>query len=194
MKIMISGDYKIINKKGRIAIDTLTSPIENFFFDEIYIAGSHKTENLGVERIVINLVANPNVRAIIICGRESFGHYAGQALYSLWKNGIDAEGKIIGAKGPIPYIENLNETAINRFSEQILYVEDMIGIEDPKAVHARIKKVLKRNMPAFEKPALNAECTARKKSTRVVLSSSEKLTVAQGLEIDPLSFKIACKL
>ncbi|MEA3342882.1 MAG: methyltransferase, partial [archaeon] len=74
---MLSGDYKIINKRGRICIDTLTSPIENFFLSEALIAGSHKTENLGVERIIVNIVANPCVRAIIICGRESFGHYAG---------------------------------------------------------------------------------------------------------------------
>ncbi len=191
---MISGDYKIINKKARIAIDTLTSPIEDFFFDEAFIVGSHKTENLGIERIIINLVANPQVRAIIICGKESFGHYAGQALLSIWKNGIDDEGRIIGAKGPIPYIENINAHVISRFREQILYIEDMIGISDTDAVHTRTHEILARNMPAFEKPALNAEGMGKKKSAKVVLSSSEKLTIAQGLEIDPLSFKIACKL
>lgn len=191
---MISGDYKIINKKGRIAIDALTSPIEEFFFDEAFVVGSHKTENLGVERIIINLVANPQVRAIIICGKESFGHYAGQALMYIWKNGVDKEGKIIGAKGPIPYIENIDAHVIHRFREQVIYIEDMIGICDVDAVHARAQEIIERNMPVFNKPALNVEGMGKKKSARVVLSSSEKLTVAQGLEIDPLSFKIACKL
>jgi len=191
---MISGDYKIINKKGRIAIDTLTSPIEEFFLDEAFVVGSHKTENLGVERIIINLVANPNVRAIIICGKESFGHYAGQALISIWKDGVDNEGKIIGAKGPIPYIENIDAHVISHFRKQILYIEDMIGICDADTVHTRAREITARNMPPFDKPALNVEGMGKKKSARVVLTCSEKLTVAQGLEIDPLSFEISCKL
>ncbi|MEA3343027.1 MAG: hypothetical protein U9Q92_02575, partial [archaeon] len=158
------------------------------------IAGSHKTENLGVERIIVNIVANPCVRAIIICGRESFGHYAGQALLSIWKSGVDNEGKIIGAKGPIPYIENIDAQVVERFREQVLYLEDMIGTEDPKAVQARIHEILKRSMPPFDKPALNVEGIAKKKSTKITQTSSEKLIVTQGIEIDPLSFKIACRL
>ncbi len=191
---MLSGDYKTINKKGRICIDTLTSPIEKFFFSEVFIAGSHKTENLGVERIIANIVSNPNVRAIIICGKESFGHYAGQALLSIWKNGVDNEGKIIGAKGPIPYIENIDAQVIERFREQVLYVEDMIGVENPKAVQARIHEILKRKMPHLNKPALNVEGIAKKKSTKITQTSAEKLIVAEGIEIDPLSFKIKCRL
>jgi len=191
---MLSGDYKIINKKGRICIDTLTSPIEKFFFSEVFIAGSQKTENLGVERIIANIVANPCMRAIIICGRESFGHYAGQALLSIWKNGVDNEGKIIGAKGPIPYIENIDAQVIERFREQVLYVEDMIGVEDADAVHAQVVEILKRNIPPFDKPALNVESIAKKKSAKITQTSAEKLIVTQGIEIDPLSFKIACKL
>lgn len=192
---MISGDYKIIDKNNRICIDTLTSPIDKFFFDEAFIVGSHKTENLGVERIVTNIVANPNVRAIIICGIESFGHYAGQALRSIWKNGIDEDGKIIDAKGPIPYIENIDATVIERFREQVLYVEDMIGIDDPEKVHARIEEIISRKMPVFNRPPLNVSGMGKKtKANVILLSSSEKLTVANGLLIDPLCFAIECKM
>ncbi|MFH1126729.1 MAG: tetrahydromethanopterin S-methyltransferase subunit A [archaeon] len=192
---MIPGDYKVINRDGRISIDTLTSPIDNFFFDEAFTVGSHKTENLGVERIISNIVSNPNVRAIIICGRESFGHYAGQALYSLWENGTDEDGRIIGAKGPIPYIENIDERVISRFREQILYVEDMIGIEDREAVRQKMKEILERNMPKFDKLPMDTTGMSRKKrSVSIPIESTEKLTVANGLLIDPLCFTIECRL
>lgn len=194
---MLSGDYKIINKTGRVSIVTLTSPIEDYFFDEAFIVGSQKTENLGVERIVTNLVENPQVRAIIICGRESFGHYAGQALLSLWKNCVDSGGKIIGARGPIPYLENVDISVVERFREQILYMEDMIGTTDPKAVHDHIIEIMKRNMPKFDKPALSIIGVGKKAVTvkkHIPSGDSKKLTVSNGIFIDPYCFAVECKV
>lgn len=192
---MLSGDYKIINKSARVSIVTLTSPIEDYFFDETFTVGSQKTENLGVERIITNVVENPQVRAIIICGRESFGHYAGQALLSLWKNGTDSGGKIICARGPIPYIENLDTSVIERFREQILYMEDMIGTTDQKAVHERLLEILTRDMPKFDKPALSVVGVGKKAAKKHIhLENSKKLTLASGILIDPYCFAIECKV
>ncbi len=39
---------------------------------------------------------NPQLKYIILCGKDTKGHYPGDALISLIKNGIDDGGKIIG--------------------------------------------------------------------------------------------------
>lgn len=138
---MISGDYKIINKQSHICIDTLTSPIEDYLFEEAFIVGSHKTENLGIERIILNIIENPHVKVMIICGKESPGHNAGQALYCLHAFGVDDEKKIIGAKGPAPYLENVTKKDIEKFRNQIEILEDMIDITCIKTVHNKVKEL-----------------------------------------------------
>ncbi len=44
------------------------------------ISGMLQTENVGLEKIVCNVVANPNIRYIVLCGRESPGHLPGESL------------------------------------------------------------------------------------------------------------------
>ena len=41
------------------------------------LSGMLQTENVGMEKVLCNVVANPNIRYIVLCGRESSG--AGQA-------------------------------------------------------------------------------------------------------------------
>ena len=60
------------------------------------------TENLGIERVIRNVLANPNIRILLLCGedtRQLIGHLPGQSLESLFANGLDEKKRIIGAKG-----------------------------------------------------------------------------------------------
>jgi tetrahydromethanopterin S-methyltransferase subunit A len=41
------------------------------------LSGTVQTENIGFEKIICNIVANPNIRYLIIGGPESEGHSAG---------------------------------------------------------------------------------------------------------------------
>jgi tetrahydromethanopterin S-methyltransferase subunit A len=86
------------------------------------LAGMLQTENVGIEKIVCNVVANPNVRYLIVCGVESAGHQPGQALASLVRNGVDERRNIIGAEGPTPYLYNISVESIERFRKQITLV------------------------------------------------------------------------
>lgn len=46
-----------------------------------------------MKKIVCNVMANPNIRYIIVGGPESEGHLIGEALKALLLNGVDDKGK-----------------------------------------------------------------------------------------------------
>lgn len=99
------------------------------------ISGMLQTENIGLEKIVCNVVANPNIRYIVLCGRESAGHLPGQSLLALKQNGVDAKKEIIGSEAPTPYLHNLPIEVIERFRSQIVTVINLLcdqGEKDKK--------------------------------------------------------------
>ncbi len=97
------------------------------------LAGTLQTENIGIEKIVANVVANPNIRYIVLCWRESHGHLPADALINLVKNGVakDKRRTIIGARAPTPYLPNISMEAIERFRKQVTIV-NLISEDDPK--------------------------------------------------------------
>lgn len=97
------------------------------------LAGTLQTENIGIEKIIANIVANPNIRYIVLCWRESQGHMPADALINLVKNGVanDKRRTIIGARAPAPYLPNISLEAIERFRKQVTIV-NLISEEDPK--------------------------------------------------------------
>ena len=86
------------------------------------LAGFLQTENTGIEKIVCNVVANPNIRYVILCGIESAGHWPGDAFECFVKNGVDERTFIIGSKSPTPYLFNIAPEAIQRFRKQVTLV------------------------------------------------------------------------
>jgi tetrahydromethanopterin S-methyltransferase subunit A len=83
------------------------------------LAGTLQTENIGLEKVICNVVANPNIRYMLLCGPESPGHSTGEALIALLENGVDARKKIIGTNAPTPYLFNIPAESIERFRTQI---------------------------------------------------------------------------
>ena len=126
----LRGDYVVGNPECRVAVVTLAS---NLRVENAAIIGTCKTENLGVEKIVANLISNSNIRFLLICGAESKGHLPGNTLIALHKNGLDEKGRIIGSKGAIPFIQNLTAEAVRRFQAQIQLI-DRIGLEDEEQI------------------------------------------------------------
>ena len=97
------------------------------------LAGTLQTENIGIEKIVANVVANPNIRYVVLCWRESQGHLPANAIINLVKNGVaeDKRRTIIGAEAPTPYLPNISVEAIERFRKQVAIV-NLISEDDPK--------------------------------------------------------------
>jgi tetrahydromethanopterin S-methyltransferase subunit A len=83
----------------------------------------------------------------MLCGTEVKGHLAGQTMVALHKNGVK-DGRVVGAEGAIPFIENLSDDAIKRFQEQCELVNIMES-EDINAIAAKINELKGRDPGAF---------------------------------------------
>jgi tetrahydromethanopterin S-methyltransferase subunit A len=87
------------------------------------LSGTVQTENIGFEKILCNIVANPNIRYLIVGGPESEGHLTGEALKALILNGVDKKKRITGTNAPHPFLFNLSMELIKRFRKQISLVD-----------------------------------------------------------------------
>ena len=87
------------------------------------ISGTVQTENIGFEKMICNVVANPNIRYLILGGPESEGHSTGEALKALMVNGVDDKQRIIGTKAPHPFLYNLPLESIERFRMQLSLID-----------------------------------------------------------------------
>jgi tetrahydromethanopterin S-methyltransferase subunit A len=102
------------------------------------LAGTLQTENVGLEKIVCNLVANPNIRYLIVCGPESPGHLVGDAVLALARNGTDKQKRIIGTQAPTPYLFNIPDEFIERFRRQITVI-DLVDEGSPEVLREAIR-------------------------------------------------------
>ena len=120
---------------------------------EIALVGTLHTENLGIERLIQNVLANPHLRFVIVCGPDSqqvVGHYPGQSLAALAQHGIDDRRRITGAQGRRPILKNLSPEAVAHFRE-VVEVIDLIGETDALQVLSESKRCAARN-PGPTKP------------------------------------------
>lgn len=87
------------------------------------LSGTVQTENIGFEKMICNLTANPNIRYLILGGPESEGHLTGQALKALFQNGLDEKKRIVGTESPHPYLFNIPTDSVDRMREQIELID-----------------------------------------------------------------------
>ena len=117
----------------------------------VALYGSLKTENIGIEKIVANVISNPFIRYLILCGEDIRGHRSGTSLVSLHQNGIDENHRIINAPGAIPYIENIDEESISRFQQQVEIV-NLLGETNHGVIAKSIQEYLAKNPGSFGEP------------------------------------------
>ena len=146
---VISGDYIVGDPESPVAVTTLASHIEAELSGAA-IAGPCKTENLGIEKVVANIISNPNIRFLILAGAEVQGHITGQSIQALYDNGADPDKKkIIGATGAIPFVENVPLEGIERFQQQ-LEIVDLIDTEDIGTIQSKINECVEKDPGAVE--------------------------------------------
>jgi tetrahydromethanopterin S-methyltransferase subunit A len=153
---VLEGRYKVGNKESPIAICTMATVDMEFPMDKIAIAGKCVTENMGIEKIVKNTISNPRIRYMIICGKVPMGHFVDNAIVSLIDNGVDHEGRIIGARGGIPVVKNLTREEIERFRKQIIPVS-MSGETDVSKVMEKVEELFEKNPGSFEGEAIASQ-------------------------------------
>jgi tetrahydromethanopterin S-methyltransferase subunit A len=87
------------------------------------LSGTVQTANIGFEKIICNIVANPNIRYIILGGPESEGHRTGEALKALLKYGVDEKRRIRETTALFPTLYNIPLELIERFRKQITLID-----------------------------------------------------------------------
>ena len=148
----LPGDYHVLRYHAPVAVCTLNSAklvteLRNLAPAGLSIVGTMHTENLGIERLIQNVIGNPNIRFLILCGQDTqqrIGHLPGQSLASLFANGLDERGRIIGAKGKRPVLKNVSTDEVTAFRRNIELVE-LAGEERPSFIAHQIARCASRN-------------------------------------------------
>lgn len=144
----LPGDYHVIRYRAAVAVCTLNSAdvaqrIATAAPEGLAIVGTMQTENLGIERVIRNVIANGNIRFLVLCGtdtQQAIGHLPGQSLESLFHNGIDERGRIRGAKGKRPVLKNVTVHQVNSFTGQVELIS-MIGEHDERSIAEKVREL-----------------------------------------------------
>jgi tetrahydromethanopterin S-methyltransferase subunit A len=165
-----AGDYVLGNPEGTVAVCTLSSrdlPLRLIATKEpaLAIAGRCDTENIGVEKVVLNLLANSRIHWLVICGAEAKGHRAGDALLRLKERGIDADMRVLESASWRPILKNLTLLDVAQFRQQIDEV-NLIGVTDIEVILAAVRGCSDSPVQAF--PAVPDEAAGRKDALAAV--------------------------
>jgi tetrahydromethanopterin S-methyltransferase subunit A len=175
----VKGDYVTGNPDSRIAVVTLASHLDAC--PEAAIWGSSKTENLGVEKIIVNVISNSNIRYVLVCGTESRGHLAGHSLLAIHANGIDEQGRIKGSHGAIPFIENISRTAVERFQQQVTLL-NRIGLNDPEKIRKLVEEYKEKGEAYPEEPMV--VCAPKKRQPSFAVPTSGDIIISEEFVMD----------
>lgn len=143
---VMPGRYTVNDEKNPVAVCTLKDV--DIEIEKAGMYGPCNTENIGIERIIRNVVTNPHIRFLVLCGNEPKGHFVGQALKCLVKDGLEDGRKIVGAQGAMPFLKNATDEEIEQFKKQIEIV-DLIGETDLEKITAVVEDCIKRNPGPF---------------------------------------------
>jgi tetrahydromethanopterin S-methyltransferase subunit A len=125
----LPGDYVL--GKGRCVAVLIIGRGAVELPEELYrVKGIMKTENIGLEKVVLNVVSDPAIRFLVICGKEEFGHFPADAILNLHAHGLDERKRIIGPRSAIPYLCNLTPEVVERFRAQV----EIVDLVRPKDV------------------------------------------------------------
>lgn len=182
----LPGNYRVVRYAAPVAVCTLNSEdlalqLADLAPEGLAIAGPMQTENLGIERLIQNILANPNIRFLVLCGedtQQAVGHLPGQSLRSLVENGLAEDGHILGARGKRPILQNLTRPEIQAFRDQIKLVA-LPGESDPRRIAEEVLHCAAANPGVFESsismPLVQVTKTAE--PTRLVLDPAGYVVV-----------------
>jgi tetrahydromethanopterin S-methyltransferase subunit A len=155
----LPGAYFVIRYGAPVAVcalnsETLAKSLAERKPEGLAIIGTMHTENLGIERVIKNTLANSHIRFLLLCGQDTqqaLGHLPGQSFENLFRNGLDEQGRIIGARGKRPVLKNISREEVQAFMQQVELVS-MIGEEDPANVSDQVRSCAKRSPGAYPFP------------------------------------------
>lgn len=72
--------------------------------NNVAIVGRLLSENKGIDKIIKYCIANKELRHLVVCGKDGYGHRGGDSIIALSENGVTRERKIIKSKSPYPHL------------------------------------------------------------------------------------------
>lgn len=182
----LAGDYRVARYGAPVAVCTLNSTdlmehLARDTGDALAIVGTMHTENLGIEHLIRNTVANANIRFLVLCGedtRQTIGHLPGQSLESLFAYGMDERRRIVGARGKRPLLKNVSTEQVKAFVEQVELVS-LIGNSDVPYIVDAVESCARRNPGPFD----GGMCQAR--ALEPIRAQEPKLMIS-----DPAGFLV----
>jgi tetrahydromethanopterin S-methyltransferase subunit A len=179
------GHFMLGNGQSAVAVCTLSSTalIDQLDTEYVAIIGRVYTANIGLEKMIRNVVSNPKLRYLVLCGKESPVFKVGEALLMLRDNGLDDAGKIIRATGANPELVNLPRETVATFLEQITLI-NCIGETNPRTLDGTTRELFERQTAPY-----NTDST-----TELHLAGDAPITIEAGrrrwLDLDPHSYFI----
>jgi tetrahydromethanopterin S-methyltransferase subunit A len=132
---VVPGDYVIGDRDSSVAVLIIGRGRIDLTGSGFAILGTLKTENMGLEKVVTNIVSNPRVRFLVVCGREEFGHFPASAVLALAAGGVDDQMRIVGSRSAIPFLCNISRQAVGRFREQVEVI-DLVHVKEVSEIVA----------------------------------------------------------
>ncbi len=144
----VDGEYTVIDSAAPVGVSTLTSEkleekIVKLNPPGLCIVGKTETENIGLDKLIKNVISNPSIQFIVLAGKDNEGHQSGKSLIALMENGIDKGMRIIGSNGRRPILKNVNKQDVEAFRKQVEII-DLIGSENTRIIAKAIKDAAKR--------------------------------------------------
>lgn len=175
----IAGDYSALcnGRDCSVAVSTLadinlSKTLAELHPDNLCIVGKTETENIGIDKIVKNVVSNQRIKYLILAGNEPQGHFTGDALLMLKQNGVDENRKIINSKSKRSVLQNSTTEEINRFREQVEII-DMIGCTDVKEIETKIQQYKS-----------NTSCNCNDCNDNAVIKTATTTNVIQAIDYE----------
>ena len=138
---------RYVGNGSKIAICTLSSirllieiSIDTKLMNQLAIVGRLLSENKGIDEMINYCVANKQLEHLVICGRDSRGHRAGESLIALSKNGMTKEGTIINSKSPRPQLRSSYQE-VEIFRNRIT-IHDLIEETDLNRIRSFVDELI----------------------------------------------------
>jgi len=141
----VPGTYFVTDPVAPVAVTTLGSvdlakAVSESAPAGMCIVGKVETENIGIEKIIKNILSNSAIRFLVCAGNEPPKHLTGATLIALFENGVDERNKIVGSPGMRPILPNTTRDEVEEFRRRIEPI-DMIGCTDIPRIHAKVAEL-----------------------------------------------------
>ncbi len=186
----VPGEYSVFceGESCPVAVSTLASvdlvdQLSKRRPKALCIVGKTETENIGIDKVVKNTIANPTIHYLLLTGQEPAGHMSGRTLYALWEQGVDEKMRVIGSPGKRPVLRNVTRAEVDAFREQIQVV-DLIGCEDVDTILNKIQELAQQPQTACH----CASCAAQTPAMTVSLAEQVQAHEPIKIEMDKAGY------